>query len=315
MDIMEMIRQKKAALQEQSGRREKTVKPQQGKSTWRILPGWRGGDDPTFWHDFGMHFVHGTTPGENGSTLRAVYICTAKTFGTPCPVCDAVSEGLRIAPNDAVVKALEGSKSSNSILVNALHRSGDDPETPVILEMRPSIFRRVLEITDDYGNITDPNSGFDMIITREGRGLNTQYSVTPALNSQPVPAAALQQLHNLDDYVKQEYDEGRMKALASVRESVGQLPSPNYATPNVAESAAQNAATAVSSNEAPPFEPDQRPVIEGQAETQPAPVAQPQTQQAPAATPPPVAQAAGAEVASGPVSMSDKDMEDLLADL
>lgn len=309
MDLMAMIKAKKQQIQEQSGRREKTVKPQNGKSRWRILPGWRDGD-PTFWHDFGQHFIKGVTPNENGSYLRSVYICTAKTFGTPCPICEAVSEGLRIAPNDDAVQALNESKSGSSILVNALHRDGDDPNTPVIMEMRPSIFKQVLEIIETYGDITDPKAGFDVIVNREGRGLNTKYSVMPAPTSEPVPAAALNALHNLDDYVKQEWEEGKQKALASVRESVPMLAAPGataassagnddepFAMPQVAQQAAP--AVTVTSAQATATQSDP---IEGQAT-----VVQPAVTQ-------PAAQAAATVASNAPV-MSDEDMDALLADL
>ena len=196
-DIMEMVRSKRKAIQQSSGRREKTVKPTPGKNRFRILPGWRGGDDPTFFHDFGQHFIKGVD-----GQLKAVYVCTEKTYGKPCAVCEAIAEGMGAAGDDNVLNALSESKSKGRILMNALHLDGDDPKTPVILDLTPTTAEKVFDLMDEYGDITDPKTGIDIIINRTGTGLNTEYSVMPAAKSiKGVPAAILEKLHNLDEYV------------------------------------------------------------------------------------------------------------------
>lgn len=221
-DIMELVKSKKAALQAQSGRnREKTVKPPVGRSKWRILPGWRGADDATFFHDFGQHFikdVHGA--------LKAVYVCTEKTFGKPCPICEAINEGISVSENDDVINALKEGKSKGRILLNALHLDGENPTQPVILDLTPTTFEKVLDLIEEWGNITDLENGVDIVINRSGKGINTEYTVTPAPKSAPVQKSVLKSLHNLDDYVKQEYDEGRVKALGAVNAVAGLLSAP-----------------------------------------------------------------------------------------
>lgn len=220
-DIMEMIRKKKQAIQQSSGRREKTTKPQPGKSRFRILPGWRGGDDPTFFQDFGQHFVKGVD-----GTLKAVYICTEKTFGKPCPVCAAIGAGINAADDDDVIKAMEESRAKGRILMNALHLNGDDPATPIILDLTPTTAEKVFDLMDEYGDITDLETGRGIVINRTGKGLNTKYDILPAAESDPVPASMLEKLHNLDKYVEQEYDEGKNKVLGAVSTVTGILPAP-----------------------------------------------------------------------------------------
>jgi hypothetical protein len=52
--------------------------------------------------------------------------------------------------------------------------------------------------------------------SRTGKGLNTEYSVMPSAKSNPVDASVMAKLHNLNEYVKQEYDQGKLKALAAL---------------------------------------------------------------------------------------------------
>lgn len=222
MNLMEALKQKKQQIQAASGQREKTVKPSPGKTRWRILPTWRTDGNPEFWHDFGQHFIKGLTPSETGSYLKSVYVCTMKTYGKPCPICSAIEEGIRQSTNDDVVKALNDSKAGNSILMNALARDGEDPNTPVILEVRPSVFKQIIEIIETYEqDITDLDDGIDIVISREGKGLNTKYSVMPAPKSAAVDKSVMSKLHNLDDYVAQEHEEAKQRALGAVTDTAG----------------------------------------------------------------------------------------------
>ena len=223
-ELMEMVRNKKQAIQAQSGRRASTVKPQPGKSKWRILPGWRGEADPTFYKDFGQHFVKGVD-----GTLKAVYMCVEKTFGKICPVCESINAGIAEASSDEVINALKEAKAKGRVLVNALHLDGEDPSTPVILDLTPGTFEKVLEVMEQYGeegvNMLDLDGGIDIVINRTGKGINTEYSVMAAVKSGSVDKSVLKKLNNLDDYVAQEYEEGRVKALSAVSAVAG-LPAP-----------------------------------------------------------------------------------------
>lgn len=218
MDIMDLVRKKRQAIQASSGRREKTHKPQPGKSRFRILPGWKEGD-VTFFRDFGSHFIKDTN-----DDLKAVYICTEKTNQQACPICEGIAAGISASSDDAVIAALKESQSSNRILFNALHLDGDDPNSPVILDLTPTTAEKIFDLMGDYGNVTDLDEGTDILINRTGKGLNTEYSIIPAPKSNTVDKAVLANLHDLDAYVQQEYDEGKNKAIAAVSTVSGLLP-------------------------------------------------------------------------------------------
>jgi len=218
-ELLEKIKQKKQAIQQASGRRVKTLKPTPGKSRWRILPSWRG-DGQQFWHDFGQHFIKNTA-GE----LQAVYVCLSKTYGDdrPCEVCNSLSSAIKACDDDTVIEKLKEASSKGRILLNALHLDGEDPKTPGILELTPTTFEKFLDLFAEYEDLMDLDAGRDIIITRTGSGLNTEYSIMVGAKTVKVDRAILPKLHNLDEYVAQEYEEGKKKALAAIGNVSGRL--------------------------------------------------------------------------------------------
>ncbi len=224
---MELIAQKKASLK--SGNRQKTVKPPEGRSKWRILPGWRTDGDPTFYHDFGQHFIKDGT-----DTLKAVYVCVDKTFGKPCEVCGALEHAIKNTSDDTMVELLKKSKASGRVLLNALHVDGDKPTEPQILELSPNTFAEFLNIVQEWGvEVLDLDGGKDVIIERTGKGLQTKYSLQVAAKSVVVSADTMKKVVNLDEYVAQESEEQAKRALANLNAVAGMLPSPTAAKPSL----------------------------------------------------------------------------------
>ena len=85
--LMALMKAKKQALKQKA----KTLKPNPGANRYILLPGWRKGEEAVFWHDFGQHHVKNAA-GE----IQAVYVCADKTFGNPCPICDALGKASRM---------------------------------------------------------------------------------------------------------------------------------------------------------------------------------------------------------------------------
>jgi hypothetical protein len=201
--------------------RQNTLKPQPGTHTYRIMPSWRGGDDKQFWHDFAMHFIK----SNDGTTKpAAVYICSDKTFGKPCEVCEAAKKLMAVSTNDDMTKQLKDSLSAQRYLLNVQHLTGTEPGKVQIMEVGQGVFEAICGLIGEYGDITDLNEGTDIKITRTGSGLDTKYTVIPAAKSKPVPASVLTQLPNLDEFVAQENPAGETKALTAVGAIAGLLP-------------------------------------------------------------------------------------------
>jgi hypothetical protein len=248
--LLELLKNKKQDLA--AGKRQKTVKPADGRSRWRILPSWRGAGQQ-FWHDFGQHFVK-----KPDNSIAAIYICTDKTFGKPCPICDAVSSGIKSATDDATMKLLKDAKSNGRVLVNAMHLDGKEPGKVEILELPPTLFAAIIDIAQEWEEAGETifgagNEGKDIIIQREGTGMNTKYTAQIAAKSQVVPADVLTKLHDLDAYVQQESHEQQLRALNSVRAVTGLLPAPATSAPSGAMPAAAAAAASIATELDDPY--------------------------------------------------------------
>lgn len=222
--LMELLKNKKAALA--ANRRAKTVKPEDGRSRWRVLPSWRpaGAENAEqFWHDFGAHYIKDQT-GE----LKAVYICTDKTFGKPCSICSTVKHAVDSTPDEEMKKLLKQAASSARILMNAVQIDGKNPGEVGILEVGPTLFEAMMNIILEWGvEVLDPQSGKDFVIERSGKGINTKYSVQIGAKSEPLSPDVMKKLHDLDAYVAQESEEMQARALANFRQVAGLLTAPS----------------------------------------------------------------------------------------
>ncbi len=215
--ILDMVRAKKAQIQASSGRREKTHKPQPGKNRYRILPGWRkddsNGPKEQFYRDFAQHFIK-----NEAGEIQAVVPSMEVIYGKEDPFADKLREIISRCTDDDELKRLKEMQAKGRVLLNALHLDGEDPTTPVPLDLTPTTFEKVLELIEEHGEeMLDLENGVDIIITRSGKGLNTEYSVMAAAKSKPVDKAVMSKIIDLDAYVNQEYESSAKKAIASLR--------------------------------------------------------------------------------------------------
>ena len=219
MDLMDLINKKKQEIN--AANRPKTTKLPDGTSRWRILPSWRKDGDPTFWHDFGAHYVKGAD-----KAIKAVYVCTEKTFGRPCSVCQSLSTAMHHATDDNTQNLLKEANASARVLLNAVQIDGATPGQPVILEVAPSVFNNIIGIMQEWGDILDVANGRDLSIERVGKGVNTKYTVQVTPKATPLPSDIMSKVTNLDEYVAQENETARIRAITSVNSVVGLLTSP-----------------------------------------------------------------------------------------
>lgn len=180
-------------------------KLQQGKNVRRIL--WPKGDSDSFYSEGFLHF----NLGEDGNTV----VTCPKTFGSKerCPICEYVEE-LQKSKNKEDAKLASKLKATRKIYVNAISRD-DEEETPKVLPIGVTVLKGLLEaICDpDYGDITDPDEGRDVTITRKGEGMKTEYSVLikpkASIVSDELSASEIEDdMTDLDSlFVKKSYEE------------------------------------------------------------------------------------------------------------
>lgn len=169
---MDAMKSKLSAESQSGGYNAEYDKLQQGKNVRRVL--WPKGDSDSFYAEGYLHFG----VGPEG---KSVATCP-KTWGSkePCPICEYV-EQLQKSKNKDDKKLAEDIKAKRRIYINVLNRDDDDDDTPKVLPIGVTILKGLLEtICDaDYGDITDPEDGRDVTITRKGQGLKTEYTVLP----------------------------------------------------------------------------------------------------------------------------------------
>lgn len=215
--LMELMKNKKQALKQKA----KTLKPNPGANRYILLPGWRKGEEHIWFHDFGQHYVKNAA-GE----IQAVYVCADKTFGNPCPICEGLSKAIKMTSDDETVALLKEAASGQSYLMNVLALDADDDATPQILEVRKSVFGQFVDLIEEWGAaMFDPETPQIVTVNREGKGLNTKYTVQISPKKHTLPKGVLSKLNNLDDYVRQENEEQQRRALGAINSVAGLLPS------------------------------------------------------------------------------------------
>ncbi|MFT4064376.1 hypothetical protein [Paraburkholderia sp.] len=215
---MSLMKSKKAALKP----KEKTVKPRPGTNRIVVLPGWRKGEEQVFFHEWGQHFIKNAA-GE----IQAVIPCAEATFGKPCSACESLNRAMRVTEDDETVELLKGAKSKQGFVLNALDLDGPTKDDPVIYELGKSAFTQLVDTIEEWGEkIFDAEKPQIIVIQRDGKGLNTKYTVQPSPKGYDLPAGTLSKLHNLDEYVAQENEEQTRRALSAISTVAGLLPAP-----------------------------------------------------------------------------------------
>ena len=212
--LMGLMKDKKAAM----AKRDRTVKPHDGKNRIVLLPGWEAGNEHVYFHDFGQHYIKNAA-GE----IQAVYPCADSTYGQPCAVCAALSDATRNAPDDATISLLGEAKASRRVLLNVLVLDGDKPNEPVIYEVAPTVFGAIVDLIEEWGIEAFKR---EIVIERSGKGLNTKYTAQISPKTVEVAPATLAKIHNLAEYVKQESEEQQRRAISAIGAISGRLPAP-----------------------------------------------------------------------------------------
>ncbi|RLI42747.1 hypothetical protein DRO59_03190 [Candidatus Bathyarchaeota archaeon] len=253
------IEQLKKDLSQYSSTLGSFWKPKVGRNYIRILPPWRA-DAPVFYKAVRLHWV--------GS--RSV-LCTPGN----CIVCSMLQDPV-LAPS------LEGKVNTiNRFLVNMVDLD-DKGSGVVVWAMPPIVWNQLAQFCVDpqWGDLTDPNTGRNVTVVREGSGVkSTKYQVIPDPQQTAVDVQLLTQMHDLDKiYTKAspEYVIGLLQD-ESINVSVTPL-APNSSAPQLTPQSA------------PQSQPTPQPIPQPAPQPTPQPTPQPIPQPAPQPTPQPAPQ-------------------------
>ena len=205
----------------------KTIKPKDGRNLYRILAPtdaeWVQKNNGEWWALLGVHWIKAAV---NGKPIAVVGDPTS-TFGEPSVINTAIERAIATAPDSDSQKLYESWRARQTILINVINR--DDNNKVEVLELTKGTFAKILdliEMFDDTGeDITDPQQGCDIVIKRDGKGLNTEYTVmTPPgkHKSEPVTEAQMKQAVHLMSFIRRNYFRGEeKKALAAIASTSG----------------------------------------------------------------------------------------------
>lgn len=209
-----------------SGYKDNAIKPPAGKSVWRILPGWDEADPLNFFHAFGQHYIKGTD-----GKIRTVIGCVDKTYDKHCEICDMIQDAIKSAEGDKERQMLNDMRAQQVYLVNAVavKENNELGEKPVVLAMPKGLFEQgFMDALSEYeDDMLDLAEGNDVVITREGTGFDTKYSlvVRSRAKSSTIPKSLWQMATNLEEYVRDDFESKRQKAIDAIGEHIGILPS------------------------------------------------------------------------------------------
>jgi hypothetical protein len=168
--------------------------PKVGRNLIRILPPWKPG--ALFWRESSVHW--------NVGPDSKMITCIKKELNQDCYICEVV-ERLQNSqdPRDQAVAA--DMRANIRVFFNIVDL--DNVEKGVqVYTSGVKILQDILAYfaDPDWGDITHPEMGYDIVIDREGTTReNTKYQVRARKNPTPVPnVELLAGLKNLDSFVK-----------------------------------------------------------------------------------------------------------------
>ncbi len=183
-------KEQKRLAEQGSGDLPPIVKLSEGKTHLRFLPPAAGCKTPFV--EVHQHFIR----NEETDQL-VVFNCPKRMLKKKCPACevgDQLYRSGRSADKDRAKKYW----AKRRIWANVLE-VGNEEEGVQAFAFGVQIYESLLALRTDAGDFTDPDSGFNIIITRKGSGIKTKYTVHAARGDAPLEG---------DDWVAELHDLG-----------------------------------------------------------------------------------------------------------
>jgi len=173
--------------------------PKEGKNTYRIVP-WKA----VFFFKAILHYGFKRA----GGTREMAYPCLLMFGKKSCPICD-YHEELGKSGSENKQKLATRIRPTTKYYVNILDRDRTSEGIKVygFSNKMMRTLKGYLE-DEDYGDITDPEEGRDIIITREGTSFtNTSYDLRVRAKSSPLDYDGWEdEIHNLEEEIVKEVD-------------------------------------------------------------------------------------------------------------
>lgn len=205
----------------------KIYKLKEGKTTLRILPVPSTSPiavDGQFWQECSVNWIKGT----DGKVI-AVVGNSKIVHDVDSPVETAIDLAIMSpSASDEDLKLFKDWKARTTVLVNALVRSGPDAsDEPQAVELTRTTFGELTGLIEDYAtddgiDVLDLKTGYDFVIEKNGKGLDTRYNWIPKPTAKPVPKEAMEKAIDLFALVEKEFFRGEeTKALTAIGSITG----------------------------------------------------------------------------------------------
>lgn len=187
-----------------------------GKNVLRFLPPRKGTRTPM--PGIFQHYCE--VPGKEQG-VSVVCVAVHAEPKRPCPVCQRAQalQGSRSTRDQELGKKLIAKRRHYA---NVIDRKNEE-KGPQVAAFPKTVYEALLAIRDDDaagGNFTDPSDkGFDIVITKTGTGLSTQYKVAAARDGSPLCEEAKQ----ADDWLESMHNLGKFSAVLSNKEILEKL--------------------------------------------------------------------------------------------
>jgi len=182
-------------------------KAKEGKNQVRILPPWS--KKGVWFKEATLHY---------GVADKKAYPCL-KMFGKECPICNKAEELQEGSDEDR--KIAGRLKPKTKYYVNIVDRKSGKVK---IWGFSAKILGTLLSYVGDpdYGDITDPEEGYDVVIDRTGSGMtDTKYEVRCRPKPSEIDSENWEnEMHNLDTEVIDEVNESEIESV--VEEKFGE---------------------------------------------------------------------------------------------
>ncbi len=176
--------------------------PKEGKNQIRILPPYS--DEGVWMYELALHY--GFTDAED---RKRAYPCMRQWKQEKCPACDAIAELKKV---DGGSKAADRLRARSKYYVNLIDRRVGEDKV-FIYGFSGKMMNEILSYDDDedYGDLTNPKKGFDIILEKTGSGLTTRYAIR--IKPKSTPAGDFPDLFDLEAEVPNEITAREMADL------------------------------------------------------------------------------------------------------
>lgn len=154
-----------------------------GRTKVRILPGQDPGSvDKDFYVKSIVHY----NVNPNNPKLPVISP-KSKNPNAYCPIMERVNQ-LRHSTDPADQAEVKRMWPKTFYYMGLVMLEGPDAGKLFVLQGRKTLWKKIMSLMNepDYGDITHPVEGFDVVLVKSGKDLDTEYDVLPSRNPSPI---------------------------------------------------------------------------------------------------------------------------------